>query len=246
MKRDAKELKVDWNSILNWKLLQGAHDFPGPDGGTCISEAAIVVAGFKYRKVASADDCPPCFSRVLTTFAIQLNDALLEDKRQELLMPFVTRLAGTADTADIERKRFDYIMLGLIRTVLPISLRGWQDELAVECAAIRNYDDAAIAINNIAHSFIDDFLLIDGLIPVRVRALAQDLARAFFHYRVRAVAHGLVLALAHALNPNLTHEINIAAVTLLEGAMQIGKQSEPIERSIVVDRLTKVRHLEHA
>ena len=31
--------------ILNWRLLAGSHPFPGPDGGTCINEAAVVAAG---------------------------------------------------------------------------------------------------------------------------------------------------------------------------------------------------------
>ena len=31
-----------FDKIINWKLLNGSHDFPGPDGGTCINEAAIV------------------------------------------------------------------------------------------------------------------------------------------------------------------------------------------------------------
>ena len=61
---------MDWNKILNWKLLSGSHKFPGPDGGTCINEAAIVAAGFKYHAVSSAADCPPCFSRVLSAYAI--------------------------------------------------------------------------------------------------------------------------------------------------------------------------------
>jgi hypothetical protein len=31
-----------FDKILNWKLLRGSHYFPGPDGGTCVNEAAIV------------------------------------------------------------------------------------------------------------------------------------------------------------------------------------------------------------
>ena len=89
---------TDFNNMLNWRLLSGSHEFPGPDGGTCINEAAIVAAGFEYKKVSSADDCPPCFSKVLSTYSILLNDRLSDDLRQELLMPFVTRLAGTSDT----------------------------------------------------------------------------------------------------------------------------------------------------
>ena len=109
---------MDWNKILNWKLLSGSHKFPGPDGGTCINEAAIVAAGFEYKSVSSAADCPPCFSRVLSAYAITLNDRLPDDRRQELLMPFVTRLAGTADTPEVERERFHYIMLGKIEAHL--------------------------------------------------------------------------------------------------------------------------------
>ena len=29
---------VDFNAMLSWKLLRGSHEFPGPDGGTCISK----------------------------------------------------------------------------------------------------------------------------------------------------------------------------------------------------------------
>ena len=163
---------MDWNKILNWKLLSGSHKFPGPDGGTCINEAAIVAAGFKYHAVSSAADCPPCFSRVLSAYAITLNDRLPDDRRQELLMPFVTRLAGTADTPEIERQRFDFIMLGLIQTVLPISLRGWNDDLAAECERVQNYDEAFAAVNKLALD-LDLARALD-----RARALALDLALA--------------------------------------------------------------------
>src|SRR5687768_2512429 len=114
---------MDWNKILNWKLLKGPHKFPGPDGGTCINEAAIVAAGFKYHKVESADDCPPCFSRPIAAYAIGLNDRMPDRLRQELLLPFVTRLAGTADTKAIERARAEYIVIQTIRRILPIALR---------------------------------------------------------------------------------------------------------------------------
>ena len=42
-----------FDHILNWKLLRGSHEFPGKDGGTCINEAALVAAGFKYRRNSS-------------------------------------------------------------------------------------------------------------------------------------------------------------------------------------------------
>ena len=221
---------MDWNKILNWKLLSGSHKFPGPDGGTCINEAAIVAAGFKYHAVSSAGDCPPCFSRVLSAYAITLNDRLPDDRRQELLMPFVTRLAGTADTPEIERQRFDFIMLGLIQTVLPISLRGWNDDLAAECERVQNYDEAIAAVNKLARD--------------RARARARALDRALDRARALDHAHDRARALDLAFDRALDRAGDRAAVSLLDGAIQIGKQADPIDAGIVVGRLAKIRQLE--
>ncbi len=64
----------NFDHILNWKLKQGSHTFPGQDGGTCINEAAIVATGFPYRPVRSVQDMPTCFSRPICALAMQLND----------------------------------------------------------------------------------------------------------------------------------------------------------------------------
>ena len=93
--------------ILNWKLKQGSHPFPGKDGGTCINEAAIVAAGFEYQPVHSVYHMPDCFSRPICTLAMQLNDSA-DDARRQRLLPFVTRLA-CADTREIEAKRASFI-----------------------------------------------------------------------------------------------------------------------------------------
>jgi hypothetical protein len=50
-------MHADFEAILNWRLLAGSHPFPGPDGGTCINEAAIVAAGLPYRTIRSSADC---------------------------------------------------------------------------------------------------------------------------------------------------------------------------------------------
>ena len=82
-----------FDKIINWNLLSGSHDFPGEDGGTCINEAAIVAAGFEYKKISSASDCPPCFSRPIAAYAITLNDKIPDAIRNEFLKPFVMRLS---------------------------------------------------------------------------------------------------------------------------------------------------------
>src|SRR3954453_10874746 len=93
--------------ILNWKLRQGSHSFPGKDGGTCINEAAIVAAGFDYQPVRRVEQMPACFSRPICKLAMQLNDSASDAERQRLL-PFVTRLA-CADTPAVEAKRSSFI-----------------------------------------------------------------------------------------------------------------------------------------
>src|ERR671911_1298281 len=96
-----------FDTILNWKLKRGSHRFPGPDGGTCINEAAIVAAGFPYQMVMFVGQMPACFSRPICRLAMDLNDLATDEQRQQLL-PFVTRLA-CADTAEVELQRRVYI-----------------------------------------------------------------------------------------------------------------------------------------
>ncbi|AWN40701.1 hypothetical protein [Methylobacterium durans] len=98
---------TDFYHILNWTLKRGSHTFPGPEGGTCINEAAIVACGFPYRPVRAPTDMPLCFSRPICRLALHLNDEAGDVERQRLI-PFVTRLA-CADTPEIERERAAYI-----------------------------------------------------------------------------------------------------------------------------------------
>ena len=98
-----------FDHILNWKLRAGSHEFPGKHGGTCINEAALIAAGFKYRPIFQAEDMPECFSRPICRLAMRLNDQAGKVERQRLL-PFVTRLA-CADTPEVEREREAYIAL---------------------------------------------------------------------------------------------------------------------------------------
>jgi hypothetical protein len=98
--------------LLDWKLLTGSHEWPGPDGGTCINEAAIVVAGFHYSPVGGPEDFPPCFSTELGMLLLSLNDALSDERRQKL-MRFVLRLPGSKDVAKVERRRCRFLHDGI-------------------------------------------------------------------------------------------------------------------------------------
>ncbi len=96
-----------FDHLLNWKLKVGSHRFPGPDGGTCINEAALVAAGFPYRPILHPEQMPACFSRPICSLAMLLND-FADDAQRQRLLPLVTRLA-CADTPEIEKERATYI-----------------------------------------------------------------------------------------------------------------------------------------
>lgn len=99
-------------TLLNWQLLAGSHKFPGADGGTCINEAAIVAAGFKYRKISGSSRLPRCFSRVLGLWLMGLNDNT-EDWQRQRLIRYVLKLPGSRDKISIERERLMHLVDGL-------------------------------------------------------------------------------------------------------------------------------------
>jgi len=113
----------DFDRILHWRLLRGSHLFPGPDGGTCVIEAAIVAAGHPYCTVRSVEDCPPSFSRPAATYAMFLNDLIDRDElRREVLMPFVTRLDDSADAPEVEKARAELMVLRTASAILAPAL----------------------------------------------------------------------------------------------------------------------------
>ncbi len=237
---------MNFDHIFNWKLLAGSHDFPGPEGGTCINEAAIVAAGFNYRAIGSANDCPPCFSRPIAEFALALNDDLLgsdaftAEEKQAILKPFVLRLAGTADTPEVERQRYEFLIVGIAREVYPPLLKGWGNDLAAQAAAVKTLDDVRELAENIARA--------SGL--ARASALARALARATSALalalaRALALASALALALARASAQGSAaparRALLLARVNLLDGVLKIGKQADPLDVALIQERMDTIK-----
>ena len=78
-------------------LKHGSHK---PDHEYCVMEAVAYVAGEPWS------DHPACACPVLTAYAIQLNDRMLDDDmRTRLLLPLVIRLAGSKSTPAVESQR---------------------------------------------------------------------------------------------------------------------------------------------
>lgn len=143
-------MHADFETILNWRLLAGSHPFPGPDGGTCINEAAIVAAGLPYRAIRSSADCPPCFSRPIAAYALGLNDAMPDEVRPQL-MAFVLRLSGSADTPRVEIARTQRLALESVRRILaPLCTLAGMAEDAEACAGAPDLPAALAAAKSAA------------------------------------------------------------------------------------------------
>jgi hypothetical protein len=249
---------MDWNTILNWKLLKGSHKFPGPDGGTCINEAAIVAAGFKYKKVDSAHDCPPCFSHTIAAYAIALNDRMPDALRQELLMPFVTRMAGTADIKEAEQRRTEYISVQTVKRILPIALRAMKLAAhAKRCEAVETVEEAraaaaaaATATTYAAATYAADDAAAYAADAADAAAYAADAADAAAYaadaadaaaYAASAVDVAAYAAFAASEAPANTRDVFAITVAILDEAIKLGNQAKPIETALVVERMEAIR-----
>jgi hypothetical protein len=195
----------------------------------CVNEAAIVAAGFKYRPVHTADDCPKSFSRVIAKYAICLNEAMSDNLRQELLLPFVTRLAGSADTKRVEAQRREYITIQTVNRILPIGCRGSllsRREVTQQCEAARTLDEARSAMRHLRAVSVQN-----GKISVKCAAAfnapPSGLSAVWIAYSV----HG---------NEDLIRRVYEIAAEILDGALRIGN------RTTVKNTIKRVERLEAA
>lgn len=219
--------------ILNWKLLKGSHGFPGPAGGTCINEAAIVVAGFPYQEVTSSEDLPKCFCPVIGTYALHLNDALPDAERQKLI-PFVTRLAGSADTKIVQRQRIELIVNSVINELLLPAL-----ENQVRLAQTRLIGAYRAATNQTVREAILDQMW-DHMSNGSVRN-CTELARASLDYMDLDEYGQSISAIIDCAMILYSKTGSNKLLVILDQALKIGKQAEPIEISTIKDRACKAK-----
>lgn len=214
-----------FDPILNWRLLPGSHAFPGPDGGTCINEAALVAAGLPYRAIRSSADCPPCFSGPLATYALGLNDAMPDAERPRL-MTFVLRLAGSADTPAIEEARTTHLVLEGVRRLLPPVLE--RAGLAQHAAACRSAEGLEHAVTLARHAAWSAGSLAEaagrGGTWVRGARAAAASRAALFAAEIDARTAADAAEAAALFWPGAWAE----AVAILDEAVRIGRQAPPL------------------
>jgi hypothetical protein len=98
-------MPFDFQQLANFRLARGSHKQPNKGGNICVNEAAVIAAGFQYREIRDVSCLPDCFSRPVSEYAIYLNDFMMHRVRNELLVPFITRLPGTSDAPWVEEER---------------------------------------------------------------------------------------------------------------------------------------------
>lgn len=226
--------------LLNWRLLKGSHAFPGPDGGTCINEAALVAAGLPYRAITASEDCPPCFSRPLAAYALGLNDAMPEAERQGL-MAFVLRLSGSVDTSEVEADRTAFLALESARRILPPLLdAAGLPALAARCETASDAPGAMVALRAaemqggaLAHAAACRHAWVVGARASAVSRTATAALRAFADPRCAVeVAEG---AAPFAEGTWRT------ALRILDEALRIGRQAPEIDLLSARTRLEAAR-----
>jgi len=237
---------AQFQRMLEWKLLRGSHEFPGPDGGTCVNEAAIVAAGYPYRAIYRAKDLPASFSRPIALFALCLNDTLDDALRQELLMPFVTRLAGSADTPKIEMMRAELMLKRTAAEILaPALARSGYLEIAERCRSLRTPTEL-VAIARCLRS-------------CDTSALHRPLASALEH-AADAGRHWLsglpsevvfctfssIRELISLEGDRLVETVYRQAAAILDAAIDIGKQADATGKEVVARRMAAAKRTSSA
>jgi hypothetical protein len=241
----APAARYDFTRILNWKILRGSHEFPGPDGGTCINEAAIVAAGYPYTPVRRIDDCPASFSRPLALYAMCLNEIILSDQlRQDLLLPFVSRLAGSADSLDVEMARVALIVQRTIADILPEALaRAGYERDARRCRAVETIQDAIAVTKHLSgrnwHARGPHLIGLINSISMAVEDYLAYRAVDAAQYAGTAIADvaEIIGSIGGEGARHASEMVYRQGASILDAALRVGHRADPIAPDMVVRRM---------
>lgn len=215
---------------INFRLAKGAHASPSGLGDLCVNEAAIVAAGFAYQMVGQAEHMPPCFSRVIAEYALTLNDSMPDDERQKL-KPFILRLANTADTPNVERQRAEYLAMQAVTVFVATALDAARlSAHAARCRGATTLVEAEAAARAAAFAARAEVME-----PARAAVAAAVAAAGEWTVAPRAAARAAGAAAAAVAGGWG------AALAALDGVLAIGKQADPLDLAIAVNRLDNAK-----
>jgi len=206
----------------------------------CINEAALLAAGLPYREVLNVDDLPPCFSRPIAAFVLSLNDYMPDEERQRL-MPFVTRLSGSADDFVVEVERTRLLALRAVTHFAPRALDAVELDVSA-CRRARTLRQAQIASSEAREAVLRQSIewafggRWHGDLTIAERAIgsanaAVIWANTMLPDSIEEAIHAAVVAVCM---PQAWDE----ALEALDDALLIGRQAEPMP--LAAERLARV------
>lgn len=220
------------NGWLDWQLKHGSHDFPGPDGGTCINEAALVVAGFTYREVTGIADLPESFCPVISQYALTLNDAMHEGELLNRLRPFAARLSGSGDGRKTADKRGSYLAMQAAQMFVPLALGSVDPTAARHLKAAIGPEQALAKLNRLMQCpWPND---VREAVGAAHRALARAIEAKDAIYTAELAA--ICATRAASVDDHAWDQ----AIEALESILTIGKQANPIETRLIEQRAANV------
>lgn len=215
-----------FDGLLNWRLKHGSHGFPGPEGGTCINEAAVVVAGFQYREVATITDLPESFCPVISQFCLTLNDSMPEGDILNRLRPFALRLSGSADTRKVAQQRALHLALKAATQFVPMAI-GHADEGAA--TRLRQATDPQDTL-----SVLDELLARYGWTDDAEKSLGAahlGLGKALKNREGIYVAE--LAAISAIRSAKIDPDAWSIAIEAIQSVLAIGRQADPIETELI-------------
>lgn len=224
--------KPEMDTWLDWKLKHGSHEFPGPDGGTCVNEAALVVAGFAYHEVTSILDLPESFCPVISQYALSLNDAMPEGEVLDRLRPFAARLSGSSDGRRIADERGTFLAMQATRVFAPLALQTVDRAAAERLRAVATPEDATVELSALVK--VDWPANVREAVGAAHRALGRTL-------HIRDAIYTAELSAVCAIRAAAVDELAWdKAIETLDALLLIGKQADPIEVALISERAAKV------
>jgi len=175
-----------------------------------------------------------------------------DELRQELLIPFVTRLAGTADTPEIERSRVHLVAVRTVTDILTIMLRELNEtELVEMCRAATTVAEAR-SIASAVYTHMKKNVYAHATTADRSAAAAHAAASAHVaivhatDYAAHATAYA-INSTAYVVNYTRRREIKKetwqAAVSILDAAIKAGKHGDDLDHQLVCARMEKVKRV---
>jgi hypothetical protein len=223
---------VNPNAWLDWRLKNGSHAFPGSDGGTCINEAALVIAGFAYREVTSLLDLPESFCPVISQYALSLNDAMPEGALLDRLLPFAARLSGSSDGRRVADRRGSYLALQAAREFAPLALQAVDPGAAERLRTVTSPQQAMDELTSLVERAWPDN--VRQAVGAAHRAVARTLKSREAIYTAELSA---VCAIRAAAVDDRAWD---RAIETLDSLLSIGRQADPIDIKLIEECAAKV------